>query len=154
MTKHPRVRRHWSLVIGHWSFNLPLQAEKHAPLLLLPFISALLLGFAGCSRSPENLIVRQIAVLDETADALATITDEDSAKAAAPTLSKLQRRLSDLIPEVKALELSTEERDALEDEHREPMNAALTKYRSELSRVRQLQLKAGGLSHLEHAVVE
>ena len=137
MPEHVTVRSHWSLVIGHWSL-----------------FATLILAFAGCSRSPENLIARQISILDETADALATIEDEESAKAAAPTLSKLQQRLRDLIPEVKALELSTEERDALEDEHREEMKAALAKYQTQLARVRKLELKAGGLSHLESAIAE
>ena len=118
------------------------------------FVAIALLTCAGCNRSPETLIARQISILDETADALATIEDEESAKAAAPTLSKLQQRLRDLIPEVKALELSTEERDALEDEHRDAMKAALAKYQTQLARVRKLELKAGGLSHLESAISE
>ena len=118
------------------------------------FVAAALLICAGCNRSPETLIARQISILDETADALATIEDEESARAAAPTLSKLQQRLRDLIPEVKALELSTEEREALEEDHREEMKAALAKYQTQLARVRKLKLKAGGLSHLESAISE
>jgi hypothetical protein len=118
------------------------------------FVAVAVLACCGCNRSPENLIARQVSILDETADALATIEDEESAKAAAPTLSKLQQRLRDLIPQVKALELSTEEREALEDEHRDAMKAALEKYQTQLARVRKLELKAGGLSHLESAIAE
>lgn len=108
----------------------------------------------GCGRGPEALISRQIALLSQTADTLATITDEASAKAAAPKLVHLQRDMDALVPQVKALKLSEEDRQQLEDEHRDAMQSALGKYEAELQRVRGLKLRAGGLSELEKAITE
>jgi hypothetical protein len=123
-------------------------------------IVILLVGLSGCSRSPEALIGRQIAVLDEVGEALSSITDEDSAKEAAPKLAALQAELNAMIPQVKALKLNTDEKlktkeqEKLEDQHREAMEAALAKYSEQLARVRKLKLKVGGLSALDNAVAE
>jgi hypothetical protein len=114
----------------------------------------LLAVVTGCGRGPEALISRQIALLSETADTLASITDEASAKAAAPKLVHLQRAMDALVPQVKALKLSEEDRQQLEDEHRDAMQSALGKYEAELQRVRGLKLRAGGLSELEKAIAE
>jgi hypothetical protein len=108
----------------------------------------------GCSRSPEALITRQIAIMDEFGEALSGITDEDSARQAAPKLAQLQSEINALIPSVKALNLTPEARDAIEDEHREEMEAALAKFTAQRDRVRGLNLKVGGLSALDNAVEE
>ena len=113
-----------------------------------------LLTFAGCARTPESLITRQIAILDEAASTLSTITDDASANEAAPRLGKLQQELNALVPRVKALNLTSEAKKELEDEHRKELDTALAKYETELARVRKLKLKTGGLSALDDAVVE
>jgi hypothetical protein len=112
----------------------------------------LLLALAGCGRTPDALVSRQISVLDEAAETLATITDESSADAAAPKLGKLQRELNDLVPRVKALDLKHDEREAVENKHREQMESARKRFEAEVERVGNLKLKAGGLSHLEKAI--
>ena len=113
-----------------------------------------LLLLAGCGRSPEALINRQVAILDETAQTLSTITDEPSAQAAAPKLGELQQEFNALVPHVKELKLSDAAKEELEDQHRDEMNRALEKYQTELSRVRDLRLNVGGLSELEEAIAE
>lgn len=115
-----------------------------APLMLL----------AGCGRTPEALISRQIAILDETGETLSTITDDASAKAASAKLGELQQELNALVPQIKTLDLSDAAKETLEDEHRDQMNRALEKYETELARVRKLDLNVGGLSELEEAIAE
>jgi hypothetical protein len=80
---------------------------RHACLTV--FIMALC-ALVGCGRSPDSLIARQINILDQAGDTLATVTDEASAKAAAPRLAGLRRQIDDLIPRVKALKLSDDDR--------------------------------------------
>ena len=59
--------------------------------LALPVLVALLL--AGCAPDDADSLVKQtVAVLDETARAMATVKDEASAKAAVPRLQALARR--------------------------------------------------------------
>ena len=113
-----------------------------------------LFALVGCGRSPESLIARQINILDQAGDALATITDEASAEAAAPRLARLRGQIDDLIPRVKALKLSDDDRTKLEEEHRKDMEAALEKYETQLARVLKLDLKVGGLSELEQAIAK
>jgi hypothetical protein len=113
-----------------------------------------LVALGGCNRSPEALITRQIAILDEAGEALSTITDEESAKEAAPKLARLQAEINAMVPRVKALKLEPEDRDDLEDQHREEMEAALAKFSAQRDRVRGLKLKVGGLSALDNAVAE
>jgi hypothetical protein len=108
----------------------------------------------GCGRSPDALIARQIDILDQAGDILATITDEASAKAAAPRLAGLRRQIDNLVPRVKALQLKPEQRTELEEQHRDDMNAALEKYESQLARVLELKLKVGGLSELDEAIAQ
>jgi hypothetical protein len=123
--------------------------------LFSPLAAAVvLLLLTGCGRSPEALITRQIAILDETAETLSTIRDEASAEAAAPKLAQLQQEINALVPRVKALKLSTKAREELEEEHREQMKAALDKYESQLTRVLGLNLSSGGLSELDEAIAE
>jgi hypothetical protein len=117
-------------------------------------VAIALITLVGCGRSPDALIARQIGILDETADTLATITDEASAQWAAPRLARLRRQIDGLIPRVKALKLTPEKRKQLEDGHREDMEAALKKYQTELARVLKLKLKVGGLSELEQAIAK
>jgi hypothetical protein len=124
---------------------------RHACSLLLALVVC---TASGCGRSPDALIARQINILDQAGDTLATITDEASAKTAAPRLAGLRREIDNLIPRVKALRLSVEDRKALEDEHREDMEAALAKYEKELTRVLTLKLKVGGLSELDQAIAK
>jgi len=124
---------------------------RHAFML---FLCSPVLALAGCDRTPEALISRQVAILDETAETLATISDEESAKAAAPKLAELQQEFNSLVPRVKALKLSDAAQEQLEDEHRDEMNDALERFQTELARVRTLDLKAGGLSELDEAVAE
>ncbi|MEX2141845.1 MAG: hypothetical protein WD894_21445 [Pirellulales bacterium] len=112
------------------------------------------LALAGCARTPEALISRQVAILDETAGTLSTITDEVSAGEAAPKLAELQQEFNSLVPHVKALKLSNAAQKKLEDEHRDEMQGALERYQTELARVRKLDLKVGGLSELEEAIAE
>jgi hypothetical protein len=60
-------------------------------ILALPVLVALLL--AGCTPDDaESLVKQTVAVMDETAQAMATIKDEPSAKAAVPRLQALARR--------------------------------------------------------------
>lgn len=60
-------------------------------ILALPVLVALLL--AGCAPDDaESLVKQTVAVMDETAQAMATIKDEASAKAAVPRLQALARR--------------------------------------------------------------
>ena len=118
----------------------------------LPMLAAAVITAAGCGRSPDALIARQIDILDRAGDTLATITDEASAKAAAPRLTGLRRQIDNLIPRVKALQLSPDDRKSLEEQHREDMEAALKKYETELARIRMLELKVGGLSELDQAI--
>ena len=113
-----------------------------------------LFALVGCGRSPESLIARQINILDQAGDALATITDEASAEAAGPRLARLRGQIDDLIPRVKALKLSDDDRTKLEEEHRKDMEAALEKYETQLARVLKLDLKVGGLSELEQAIAK
>jgi hypothetical protein len=113
-----------------------------------------ILAFVGCGRSPDALIARQIDILDKAGDTLATITDEASARAAAPRLASFRRQIDNLIPRVKALQLKPEQRKELEDQHRDDMNAALEKYETQLVRVLELKLKVGGLSELEQAIAK
>jgi hypothetical protein len=110
--------------------------------------------FVGCGRTPESLIARQISILDETAETLSTIRDDASATRAAPKLSKLQRELNGLVPKVKALNLTDETKKQLEEQHQQELDKALAKYQTELDRVRKLNLKVGGLSALDDAIVE
>jgi hypothetical protein len=119
-----------------------------------PLLVVTILLLVGCGRSPDALIARQIDILDRAGDTLATITDEATAKAAAPRLAGLRRQIDDLIPRVKALKLSDEHRKELEDLHRKDMEAALKKYESELTRVLSLELKIGGLSELDQAIAK
>jgi hypothetical protein len=112
------------------------------------------LCLSGCGRTPAALISRQISILDETGETLATITDEASAKAATEKLGKLQQEFNALVPDIKALDLTDAAKESLEDEHRDEMNRALEKYQTELVRVRELDLKVGGLSELEEAIAE
>ncbi len=114
----------------------------------------LLLSVAGCGRSPEALISRQVALLDETAETLSTITDDASAQSAAPKLGELQQEFNALVPRVKELKLSDSAKEKLEDQHRDALNSALEKYQTELARVRELRLKVGGLSELDEAIAE
>jgi hypothetical protein len=109
---------------------------------------------AGCGRSPESLISRQVAILEETAKTLATVTDEASAEAAGPKLGGLQQELNSLVPRVKKLNLTVADKKKLEDQHRDAMNRALEKYQTELARVRNLHLTVGGLSELDEAIAE
>ena len=62
--------------------------------------------------------------------------------------------LDRLVPRVKALKLSENDRKELEDAHREAMQEALEKYETQLTRVRGLHLKVGGLSELDQAVAK
>jgi hypothetical protein len=117
-------------------------------------IAVALFALVGCGRSPDALIARQIEILDQAGDTLAAITGESSAKAAAPRLAELRREINNLIPRVKALKLSDEDRKELEDEHRQDMDAALEKYEKELARVLNLKLKVGGLSELDQAIAK
>ena len=112
------------------------------------------LALVGCARSPDALIGRQIAILDETGETLSTITDEASAKTAAEKLGELQQEFNALVPRIKTLDLSDAAKETLEDEHREEMNRALERYQTELARVRELDLNVGGLSELEEAIAE
>ena len=60
-------------------------------ILALPVLVALLL--AGCTPDDaESLVKQTVAVMDDTAQAMATIKDEPSAKAAVPRLQALARR--------------------------------------------------------------
>jgi hypothetical protein len=60
-------------------------------ILALPVLVALLLS--GCTPDDaESLVKQTVAVMDETAQAMATIQDEPSAKAAVPRLQALARR--------------------------------------------------------------
>jgi hypothetical protein len=120
----------------------------------LPLLAVAVIAVVGCGRSPDALIARQIDILDRAGDTLATITDEASAKAAAPRLAGLRRQIDNLIPQVKALKLSPDNRKKVEDEHRSAMEAALEKYETQLARVRQLELKVGGLSELDQAIAK
>lgn len=122
--------------------------------LHLPIVFVALLGLAGCARTPEALISRQVAILDETAETLSTITDEASAKAAAPKLADLQQDFNGLVPRVKALNLPDATREKLEDKHRDQMKDALDRFQTEQARVRKLDLEVGGLSELDEAVAE
>ncbi len=122
--------------------------------LSLRAIAVVLLLCSGCGRSAESLIDRQIAILNETATALSTISDQASAEAAAPKLGNLQQEMNSLVPRVKKLDLSAELRQELEDAHRDELNAALDKFQKELARVRALELKVGGLSQLDQAVAD
>lgn len=121
---------------------------------ILLLVGAPVLCLAGCARSPEALISRQIAILDETGETLSTITDDASAQAAAEKLGELQQELNALVPQIKTLDLSDAAKETLEDEHRDQMNRALEKYQTELARVQKLDLKVGGLSELEEAIAE
>ena len=123
---------------------------------LFPPLAAavVLLLLTGCGRSPEALITRQIAILDETAETLSTIRDEASAEAAAPKLAKLQQEINALVPRVKELKLSDSAKEKLEEQHRDALNSALEKYQTELARVRDLHLTVGGLSELDEAIAE
>ncbi len=121
---------------------------------LVLLVGATLLCLSGCARTPEALIGRQIAILDETAETLSTITDEASAQAAVEKLGTLQQEFNALVPDIKALNLPDAAKESLEDEHRDEMNRALEKYETELARVRKLDLKVGGLSELEEAIAE
>jgi hypothetical protein len=122
-------------------------------ILFLPILAAALF-VCGCGRTPEALITQQIAILDQAGEALATINDEESAKAAAPQLANLRRQLDRLIPRVKALKITPKQQEDLEERHREKLHAALEKYESQLARVLKLELKVGGLSDLEEAIAE
>jgi hypothetical protein len=117
-------------------------------------VCLLIVALVGCARTPEALISRQVAILEDTADTLSTITDEASATSAAPKLAKLQQEFNRLIPRVKALKLTDAAKEKLEDQHREQMTAALERYQAELERVRTLKLKVGGLSELDEAIAE
>lgn len=118
-------------------------------LLCLPVVM-----LTGCARPAEALISRQVAILDETAETLATITDDASAQAAAPKLADLQHELNGLVPQVKALKLTDKAKKELEDEHRKELEAALQRYQTQLARVVELKLNVGGLSELQEAVAE
>jgi hypothetical protein len=124
---------------------------RGSSLWVMALLSVVLMG---CGRSPESLIARQIAILDEAGDALASITDAESAELAAPTLSRLQGEINSLVPQVKKLNLTREQREQLEDEHRPDLEAALRKFEEQLKRVRELNLKVGGLSALDDAIAE
>jgi hypothetical protein len=117
-----------------------------------PILALAVFAVIGCGRSPDALIARQINILDQAGDTLASITDEASAKAAAPRLAGLRREIDNLIPRVKALKLTDEGRKELEEQHREDMEVALAKYETELARVLELDLKVGGLSELDQAI--
>jgi hypothetical protein len=143
----------WSSTAHHRNgdFRSRIVAVRHAVWLIMGCSVVLL---AGCARTPETLLNRQIAILDETAETLSGITDEASAKAAGPRLAKLQQEFHGLVPQVKALKLSDAAKEQLEENHREELIAALERYQTELARVRDLDLQVGGLSELEEAVVK
>jgi hypothetical protein len=121
---------------------------------LLPWLCTLIVILGGCARSPETLISRQVAILDEQGETLSTITDEASAKAAAQKLGELQQEFNALVPRVKSLKLTDAAKEELENQHREEMQRALDRYQTELARVRMLDLNVGGLSELEEAIAE
>jgi hypothetical protein len=129
--------------------RIPSMRHAISLVLCLP-----VLALAGCARTPEALISRQVAILDETAETLSSITDELSATAAAPKLAELQQEFNALVPRVKALKLSDAAQKKLEDNHRNEMQGALERFQTELARVRKLDLKVGGLSELDEAVAE
>jgi hypothetical protein len=123
-------------------------------------ILCLLFALAGgCSKSPSSLIARQAAVLEEAAEILREIADlnpSDADVTGSPELQGKLGRLGELRSEIDRLVRTTiaaqvpeETRDEMEDAYLERMTNAADEFHKQLARVRELNLKTGGLSDLE-----
>lgn len=112
------------------------------------FVGVALFAVAGCAPSAETLIEQELAIVRDATATLETITDAETAQAAAPKLAGLQEQLKDLLPQMKKLGLSTDERRAVESDYEEQMQSAAQAFLTEAERVRKLGLRTAGLSDL------
>jgi hypothetical protein len=100
---------------------------------------ALLVLASGCSDSHESLTKDAIAVVNETADVLATIKDSPTADAAKPKLKELGDRWRDNQQRRAAKKrISAKELARLERQYGAQMEAATKRYLAEVVRVRKV----------------
>jgi response regulator RpfG family c-di-GMP phosphodiesterase len=121
--------------------------------------SLLVTLLAGCSKSPTALMERQAAVLEESAQILKEIADikpnendvseSPALQAKFRRLGQLQGMIDKLVRQTVAAQVPDEVRDELEDSYLERMANAAAEFHRQLARVRELNLKSGGLSDLE-----
>lgn len=108
-----------------------------------------LVMMGGCSRTSayRDVLSEQTSAFNETADILKTVTNEASMEAARAKLTELEIRFASISARAKGLGPPTEDvREALRDDY-SGLELALTRLRSEVSRVRSLP---GGAAFLEN----
>jgi hypothetical protein len=98
-----------------------------------------LLALAGCG-SPRDALTREaVAATNEAADALAEVTDQETADAARPKLKEIGERLRRAKERIEGLGKPSEDQAAaLKRRHDDAMKEALGKLYKESLRVAQL----------------
>jgi hypothetical protein len=105
----------------------------------IPAALALLLLASGCSDSQESLTKEAIAIMNDTADVLATIKDGASADAAKQKLKELGERWRDNHQRRAAKKsIATKELARLERQYGAQTEAATKRYLAEVVRVRKV----------------
>jgi hypothetical protein len=128
-------------------------------LKVIGITSLLVTLHAGCSKSPTALMESQAKALEEAAEILKEIADSEPNDDDVSESSELRgkfRRLGQLQGEIDKLvratieaQVTDEARDELEDTYLERMANAAAEFHKQLTRVRELNLKTGGLSDVE-----
>ena len=92
---------------------------------------------AGCaSDDAESMVKQTIAALDETAQVMATVKDEESAKAAVPRLKALAERRRKIEEKMTAVKTPPPAEQAeLQKKYAQPLSAATTRLMQEAMRV-------------------
>jgi uncharacterized protein (DUF3084 family) len=102
-----------------------------------PTLAAVTLALfvVGCGEEKAALPKAFLSLLNETADALATIKDVDSAKAASPKLKELADRKKKLDEQAQAMKVSKSEMQSLDAEYAPKMKEAGQRLTTEIMRI-------------------
>jgi len=113
------------------------------PAVLLGFVLLLLgagvLPAQGGGSPYENVLKELLVALDMLSGVLGTVTDEPSAKAAAPEVKKVVGRINEIEKKAKALpQPEKEEKDRIVKLYRPKLEEAIKKQRAESARVKAI----------------
>ncbi|MDZ4817713.1 MAG: hypothetical protein SGJ20_01935 [Planctomycetota bacterium] len=125
---------------------------------LTAIFGLLLVTLVGCSAKTESLIEQQIGILERATTILRQVADNDQANQAVPPViddAELQKRLAqsgqqmnelrteltELIPQIKALQLNSEKKSELETANLSKYEPALISFNTQVQRIRGLRTK-------------
>jgi uncharacterized protein YicC (UPF0701 family) len=94
------------------------------------------LMLSGCGNSHDSLMGKMVSTMEQTADVLESIKDEESAKAAEPKLKKLGERMESLKEQVDEMDdPSPEVEKQLKEKYEKRVKEALGKLMREGMRI-------------------